>query len=48
MPRCVYRIEKCATENPKLEPVSPGHKTACWVDVRIRIVAQTVQAGEAL
>ena len=32
--RCIYRIENCATENPRLEPVSPGHKVACWVDVR--------------
>ncbi len=32
--RCHYRIEHCATENPALEPVSPGHKVACWVDVR--------------
>jgi len=32
--RCLtYRIERCATENPKLEPVGPGHKIACWVDV---------------
>jgi oligopeptide transport system ATP-binding protein len=46
--RCVYRIEKCAIENPKLEPVSPGHKTACWVDVRKDRSAQTVQTGEAL
>jgi len=45
--RCVYRIEKCATENPKLEPVSPGHKTACWVDVRVNR-AEPVLAGEAL
>ena len=35
------------TENPKLEPVSPGHKTACWVDVR-RESVEAVQAGEAL
>jgi oligopeptide transport system ATP-binding protein len=31
--RCVYRVEKCLTENPVLEPVGPGHKIACWVDV---------------
>jgi oligopeptide transport system ATP-binding protein len=45
--RCAYRIEKCATENPKLEPVGPGHKTACWVDVR-KDSAETARAGEAL
>jgi oligopeptide transport system ATP-binding protein len=31
--RCHYRIDRCATENPKLEPVGPGHRIACWVDV---------------
>jgi len=45
--RCTYRLEKCKTENPKLEPVSPGHKTACWVDVRTDS-AETVQTGGAL
>jgi len=32
--RCKYRIQRCVTENPALEPVAPGHKIACWVDVR--------------
>jgi oligopeptide transport system ATP-binding protein len=32
--RCKYRIDRCAAENPKLEPVAPGHRIACWVDVR--------------
>ena len=32
--RCKYRIERCITENPPLAPVAPGHKIACWVDVR--------------
>jgi oligopeptide transport system ATP-binding protein len=32
--RCKYRIERCAAENPPLAPVAPGHKIACWVDVR--------------
>ncbi len=31
--RCAYRIDRCVTENPRLEPVSPGHRIACWVDV---------------
>jgi oligopeptide transport system ATP-binding protein len=31
--RCAYGLDKCATENPKLEPVAPGHKVACWVDI---------------
>src|SRR5512136_2930334 len=32
--RCVYAVERCLKENPPLEPVSPGHKKACWVDTR--------------
>ncbi len=32
--RCHYRIERCAKENPPLDPIAPGHKVACWVDVR--------------
>jgi oligopeptide transport system ATP-binding protein len=31
--RCKYHIERCERENPGLEPVAPGHKAACWVDV---------------
>jgi oligopeptide transport system ATP-binding protein len=31
--RCKFRIERCSVENPHLEPVSPGHRIACWVDV---------------
>ncbi len=32
-PRCPYAIERCVPENPSLEPVVPGHRIACWVDV---------------
>jgi oligopeptide transport system ATP-binding protein len=32
-PRCVYAVDRCAEENPSLEPVSRGHTIACWVDV---------------
>ncbi len=31
--RCQYRIDICAENNPRLEPVAPGHKVACHVDV---------------
>jgi oligopeptide transport system ATP-binding protein len=31
--RCHYHIDRCAVENPKLDPVAPGHRIACWVDV---------------
>ena len=33
-PRCMFAMERCWKENPPLEPVSPGHKKACWVDTR--------------
>ena len=33
-PRCVYAIERCWNENPSLVEVSPGHKVACFEDVR--------------
>ena len=32
-PRCPYAIERCVPVNPSLEPVVPGHRIACWVDV---------------
>jgi oligopeptide transport system ATP-binding protein len=32
-PRCVYAVEKCRAERPRLEPVGPRHSIACWVDV---------------
>jgi oligopeptide transport system ATP-binding protein len=32
-PRCPYTIERCSVENPSLEPVVPGHRIACWVNV---------------
>ncbi len=31
--RCNYHVERCAAENPRLEPIGPNHKVACWVDV---------------
>jgi len=33
-PRCEYAIDRCLEENPPLEPVAPGHKVACWIDVK--------------
>ncbi len=32
--RCTYRLDKCLQQNPPLDFVGPGHKVACWVDVR--------------
>ena len=34
-PRCVYAVQRCIPENPSLEPVVPGHRIACWVDVAL-------------
>ena len=31
--RCAYSVERCHAEVPSLEPVGPGHRIACWVDV---------------
>ena len=33
-PRCEYAKPKCKEINPLLEEVSPGHKIACWVDIK--------------
>ena len=32
--RCDFVIDRCLTENPSLLPVAPGHKAACWIDVK--------------
>ena len=32
--RCDFVIDRCLAENPSLQPVAPGHKTACWIDVK--------------
>jgi len=34
-PRCAYRVERCATEVPPLEPVASGHTSACWESTRV-------------
>ncbi len=33
-PRCEAVCERCWAENPLLVSIDPGHKIACWVDVR--------------
>jgi oligopeptide/dipeptide ABC transporter ATP-binding protein len=30
-PRCPFRVEKCFTEEPKLEELAPNQRAACWV-----------------
>ncbi len=31
-PRCNHTMERCLKENPSLKLVSPGHKSACWLN----------------
>ena len=33
-PRCEFVIERCTSENPKLDQVGNAHSVACWVDVK--------------
>jgi len=33
-PRCTFANERCWNENPPLEDIGPGHKLACWIDVK--------------
>jgi oligopeptide transport system ATP-binding protein len=33
-PRCRWAMEHCWKENPILEPISPEHRIACWVDTK--------------
>jgi oligopeptide transport system ATP-binding protein len=33
VPRCPFRIARCATDRPTPMEVTPGHYSACWVDV---------------
>jgi oligopeptide transport system ATP-binding protein len=35
-PRCVYRVDHCLNENPKLHEVGLNHRAACWVDTETR------------
>jgi oligopeptide transport system ATP-binding protein len=33
-PRCKWAVEHCWNENPPFEEIAPGHRLACWVDVK--------------
>jgi len=33
-PRCAYVKEKCRGEIPQLEEIAPGHRIACFVDIK--------------
>jgi oligopeptide transport system ATP-binding protein len=33
-PRCEFAVPKCKEINPPLEEVRPGHRIACWVDIK--------------
>ncbi len=43
--RCFYRLDRCAVENPSLEPYGPGHKVACWIDVS-KVAAGSAQTEQ--
>jgi oligopeptide transport system ATP-binding protein len=42
VPRCPYRVERCAVERPTAMPVAPQHLSACWVKA-----AEAVSASPA-
>ncbi len=33
-PRCEFTFDRCTAENPPLLSVAPGHKAACWYDLK--------------
>ena len=45
-PRCSFVVDKCWAENPVLEPISPGHRAACWVDIS-DVKVEIVESEEA-
>lgn len=45
--RCKYRIEICATDNPMLQPIGPGHKVACHRDIT-KVAPTVVDEVEAV
>jgi oligopeptide/dipeptide ABC transporter ATP-binding protein len=30
-PRCMFKVDKCMVDEPKLEDIGPGHEARCWV-----------------
>jgi oligopeptide/dipeptide ABC transporter ATP-binding protein len=32
-PRCAFRLQRCASEDPPLEAAVPGHLRACWAAI---------------
>ncbi len=50
-PRCAFAEEKCWTQNPPLELVSPNHKAACWpalAGVKVAQVPVVTQEGTVI
>jgi oligopeptide/dipeptide ABC transporter ATP-binding protein len=43
-PRCVWAIDKCATDDPPLEEKESGHMAKCWRNPRVDEPTQTVNA----
>ena len=45
-PRCDFVMDKCWQQNPVLESVGPGHKSACWVDISgVSVYVSAAQAA---
>jgi oligopeptide transport system ATP-binding protein len=39
-PRCPHAVERCVANKPHLEPVAPGHSSACWVAMTAGVGSQ--------
>jgi oligopeptide/dipeptide ABC transporter ATP-binding protein len=47
--RCRWAIDKCATDEPTLEPIGEGHWSACWrADVLGSQALELMQAGTTI
>ncbi|GAB1513121.1 ABC transporter ATP-binding protein [Actinophytocola sp. KF-1] len=43
-PRCRYAMPRCRTDQPDLRPVGPGHRSACWLPVRLTGFGDQIEA----
>jgi hypothetical protein len=47
-PRCLFKVDRCSSDEPDLEDVAPGQRTRCWVKMSnvSEETRQTAQASE--
>jgi len=45
-PRCMFKIDRCAREEPNLEDVAPGQSARCWVLMR-NVTEETRESAQA-